>query len=216
MSEKAKNLSAEVKDSLGYLFFKNPVLVCGLVIGQLAAGCANLQNAAALSVTYFFVVVPVLVLASLIGKKLPEWAKIVFYMLVAAAMLVPAYFICGSFSATIFDSAGIYPALLAVSTVPVVYSHKFAERQSVSKAFFNGVFLALGFALTAIILGAARELFGSGSLWGYKIAESSFPAVKLPFWGFILLGFMAAGVNAARDIFKKPEYAVPQIEEERV
>ena len=75
MTEKAKNLSAEVKDSLGYLLFKNPVLVLGLVIGQLAGGCTNLQNAAALSVTYFFVVVPVLVFASAIGKKLPQWIK---------------------------------------------------------------------------------------------------------------------------------------------
>ena len=215
MSEKAKNLSAEIKDSLGYLFFKNPVLVCGLVIGQLAAGCTNLQNGAALSVTYFFVVVPVLVFASAVGKKLPEVLKTVLYMLVAALMLVPAYFICGGFSATIFDSAGIYPALLAVSTVPVVYSRKFAEKQNLSKAFFNGVFLALGFAFTALILGGAREFFGSGSLWGYKLAEASFPAVKLPFWGFILLGFMAAGINAARDFFKKPEYIVPHYEEEK-
>ena len=216
MSEKAKNLSAEIKDSLGYLFFKNPVLVCGLVIGQIAAGCTNLQNGAALSVTYFFIVVPVLVFASVIGKRLPEVLKIVSYMLLAAIMLVPAYLICRSFSATIFDSAGIYPALLAVSTVPVAYSNKFAEKQNLSKAFFNGVFLSLGFALTAIILGGAREFFGSGSLWGYKLAEASFPAVKLPFWGFILLGFMAAGINAARDIFKKPEYVVPEIEEEKV
>ena len=214
MSEKHKNLSAEIKDSLGYLFFKNPVLVCGLVFGQLVAGCTNLQNGAALSVTYFFVVVPVLVFASAVGRKLPEILKTILYVLVAALMLVPAYFICKSFSATIFDSLGIYPALLAVSTVPVTYSQKFAEKQSILKAFFNGVFLALGFALTALILGAAREFFGSGSLWGFRLAEASFPAVKLPFWGFILLGFMATGVNATRDIFNKPEYTVPQTGEE--
>lgn len=215
MTEKAKNLSAEVKDSLGYLFFKNPVLVVGLVIGQLAAGCTNLTNAAALSVTYFFIIVPVLIFAASVGKKLPQWIKVVFYMMIAALMLLPAYFISKGFSATIFDSAGIYPALLAVSTVPVVYSEKMAEKQTVSKAFFNGVFIALGFAITAFVLGAAREFFGSGSLWGFKIAEASFPAVKLPFWGFILLGFMAAGVNGAREIFKKPEYEIPAAEEEK-
>lgn len=216
MSEKAKNLSAEIKNSLGYLFFKNPVLVVGLVIGQLAAGDTTLQNGTALSIAYFFIVVPVLVFASAVGKKLPEWSKLVCYMAISALMLFPAYFICRGFSATIFDSAGIYPALLAVSTVPVVYSEKFAEKQSVLKAFLNGVFLALGFALVALFLGAAREFFGSGSLWGYKLAEASFPAVKLPFWGFILLGFMAAGVNGIRETVKKPEYEVPNSGEEKV
>lgn len=213
MSEKTKKLSAEIKDSLGYLFFKNPVLVAGLVIGQLAAGCTTVQNGAALSVAYFFIVVPVLVFASAVGGKLPVWARTVAYMVISSLMLLPSYFISGSFSATIFDSVGIYPALLAVSTVPVVYSEKFAGKQNVSKAFFNGVFLALGFALTAMILGSAREFFGSGSLWGYKIAEASFPAVKLPFWGFILLGFMAAAVNGIRELLKKPEYEIPKDEE---
>ena len=77
MSEKAKNLSAEIKDSLGYLFFKNPVLVAGLVIGQLAAGCTTMQNGAALSVTYFLIVVPVLVFSATVGKNLPAWARVI-------------------------------------------------------------------------------------------------------------------------------------------
>lgn len=195
----------ELKESLSYIFFRNPVLVLGLVIGQLAAGDTSLKNGAALSVTYFFIVVPVLLLASLIGKKLPTWSKAVFYALFSAAMLVPPYFLCASLSATIFDSLGIYPALLAVSTVPIVYASKFAENQKPLSALLNGICISLGFALTAIVLGAAREFFGSGSLWGFKIAEAAFPSVKLPFWGFIFLGFLAAFVNLIKDFVKKPE-----------
>ena len=79
------------------------------------------------SVTYFFVVSGVLVFASLFGKKLPGWLKVVLYAIVGSLMLVPSYFISAGISATIFDSVGIYPALLAVSTVPIVYSEKIAE-----------------------------------------------------------------------------------------
>ena len=204
-----------LKESLAYIFFKNPVLVLGIVIGQLAAGDTNLQNGAALSVTYFFIVVPVLVFASVIGKKLPEWLCPVCYALLSAVMLVPSYFICGTFSATIYDSAGIYPALLAVSTVPIVFSSKFAEKQNPAEALVSGICLAAGFGLTAIILGAAREIFGSGSLWGIKITEAIFPSVKLPFWGFILLGFMAAILNLIKDLIKKPE-EIAAGEEEKV
>ncbi|MBR2041315.1 MAG: hypothetical protein IJ945_02980 [Oscillospiraceae bacterium] len=192
-----------VSESLQYIFFKNPVLVLGLVLGQLAAGDTTLQNGAALSVTYVLIVVPVLVFASVIGKKLPDWLRVVSYTVLAALMLVPAYFICGSFSATIFDSLGIYPALLAVSTVPVVFASKIAEKQSAGEAALTGLCIGIGFAVTALILGGAREFFGNGSLWGIKFAEAVYPAVKLPFWGFILLGFMAAGVSAASDFFRK-------------
>ncbi len=212
MNETKEKLN--IRDSLSYIFFKNPVLILGLVIGQLAAGDTSLQNGAALSVTFLFIAVPVLVFASVIGKKLPEWLRPVSYALLSAAMLVPSYFICGTFSATIYDSMGIYPALLAVSTVPIVFSSKFAEKQNAAAALLNGLCLALGFAVTALILGGARELFGNGSLWGIKLAEASFPAAKLPFWGFILLGFMAAIVNLIKDIVRKSEEA-QGIEEEK-
>ncbi len=212
MTENKEKLN--IKDSLAYIFFKNPVLVLGLVIGQLAAGDATLQNGAALSVTYLFIVVPVLVFASVIGGKLPQWLKVVSYAMVASLMLIPAYFVCSGFSATIFDSAGIYPALLAVSTVPVVFASKIAENQTPAAAAVNGLCIGIGFALVALILGGAREFFASGSLWGYKFAESVYPAVKLPFWGFILLGFMAAGINGAAELFKKGEEKANGEEEE--
>lgn len=212
MSENKEKMN--LKESLAYIFFKNPVLVLGLVIGQLAAGDTSLQNGAALSITYLFIIVPVLVFASVIGKKLPQWLRVVSYTLLAALMLVPAYIVCGSFSATIFDSAGIYPALLAVSTVPVVFASKIAENQKPAEAALNGLCLAAGFALTALILGAAREFFANGSLWGYKFADAVYPAVKLPFWGFILLGFMAAGINGTAELVKSRKEKTKAGEEE--
>lgn len=195
----------DIKSALSYIFIKNPILVLGLVIGQLAAGDTNLQNGAALSVTFLFVSVPVIVFASAFGKKLPAWTKPVCYALLAAVMLVPAYFISGTFSATIFDSAGIYPAILAVSTVPIVFSNKIAEKMRPSDAFITGLCVFAGFALTALFLGAFREFFGNGSLWGIRILEKgTFPSLRLPFWGFIILGFMAAAVNFIKDILGKP------------
>ena len=196
-------MKTEIKKSLEYIFVKNPVLVLGLVIGQLAAGDISLQNAAALSVTFFFITVPVMLFASTLGKKIPSGINFVCYALLSAVMLVPAYFVSGSFSATILDSAGIYPALLAVSTVPIIYSSKIAEKQTPAKAILNGVCITAGFVFTAVILGAAREFLGNGSLWNVKFSEAYYPAAKLPFWGFIFLGFMAAMLNWVKELVVK-------------
>ena len=201
-----------LKSSLGYVFFSNPVLVGGLVIGQLAAGATTLQNGVALTITFLFVTLPVLIFAAACGKHLPQWSKIIVYMLISGVMLFPAYFVCRSISPTILDSVGIYMPLLAVSTVPAVYSARFSEKHRVTRAVLDGVFLSLGFGLVAVVLGGAREFFGNGSLWGVKLAQNTFPAVNLPFWGFILLGFMAAGVSGLRIVLKRPDY-VPPVEE---
>ncbi len=204
MTENVKK--PNIKEGLVHIFAKNPVLVLGLVIGQLAAGDTTLQNGVALSVAFFFITTASILFSSFFGKNLPDWLLPVCCAAVSSVMLAPAYFISGTFSATIFDSLGIYPALLAVSTLPIVYSSKFAKDQEPLDALINAIGISLGFAFTAIILGGAREIFGSGSLWGIKIWETgSFPAVKLPFWGFILLGFMAAILNIVRESFKKTE-----------
>lgn len=195
------------KDSLAHVFFSNPVLVGGLVIGQLSAGDTSLQTGVALTVTFLFVTVPVLVFAAAAGKLLPHWLRIVTYMLISGGMLFPAYLVCRGISPMVFDSVGIYLPLLAVSTIPTAYSVKYSEKHDVPKAFMDGIALSLGFGAVALILGAGREFFGYGTLWGMKITENSFPAISLPFWGFILLGFMAAGVAGVRILFKKPEYA---------
>ncbi len=200
-------------DSLDFVLFSNPILVGGLVIGQLAAAATSLQNGVALTITFLFVTLPVLVFSSAFGKRIPKWSRIIVYMLVSAIMLFPSYLVCRSISSTILDSVGIYLPLLAVSTVPATYSTKFSENKKVPAAILDGIFLSVGFGLVAVILGGARELFGSGSLWGVKLMQSTFPAVELPFWGFILLGFMAAGVEALRSPLKKLNHALPHDEE---
>lgn len=203
-----------LKGSLDYIFFANPVLAGGLVIGELAAGAANLQSGVALAITFLFVTMPVLLFAAAVGKFLPKWSRIMVYMLISGAMLLPSYFACRSISATVLDSVGIYLPLLAVSTVPALYSMQVSEKHDLPKAFFDGLFISLGFGLAAVFLGGIREIIGFGSLWGVKFSENSFSAVRLPFWGFILLGFMAAGVSAVRALLKKPDYEEPVSEGE--
>ena len=74
MTETKEKISA--KDSFTHVFFSNPVLVGGLVIGQLAAGDTSLQTGVALTITILFVTVPVLVFAAALGKNLPRWLRI--------------------------------------------------------------------------------------------------------------------------------------------
>lgn len=65
---------------------------------------------------------------------------------------------------------------------------------------------AAGFALAACAVGALRELLGKGTLMG-RPAEGmpfSVPAVLLPFAGFLIVGFLAAGIQKLRHFLNKP------------
>lgn len=213
MSEE-RNFKSLFREKADHLFFSNPVLVAGLVIGQVAAGAKSLQCAVALSITFLYITVPVLVFASVIGKRLPQVLRVVSYVLISGLMLYPSIAVCKAISPNLVDSVGIYLPLLAVTTVPVAYSAKFSERHDLVTAALDSFFLSVGFAIAAVVIGSIREIIGAGTIWGIKVSSISFPSALLPFAGFILMGFLGAGIAGIRILMGKPEYKGFSVREE--
>lgn len=56
---------------------------------------------------------------------------------------------------------------------------------------------ALGYAAVIIPVGALREMIGSSTIWGANIkVPMAFPAILMPFGGFLFLAFFAAALKA--------------------
>ena len=185
------------------VFSSNPVLVSGLVLGPVVMCASSLKNAAALSIAFALIIIPVLLFASTAGRALPAPARIPAYVLLAAAMLIPIEMLVSYISPIIFDALGIYLPLLAVNSVVVAYTGRAAEKEGPAAALMDGVFFSLGFALAVGLLGLVREFLGSGSLWGVAVSDFKASAALLPFSGFILLGFMAAAIQGIKGLVKK-------------
>lgn len=193
-------------ESFRKILFSNPVLVGGMVLGEIVIGATSLQNAVALSVTFAIVTIPVLLLAPLVAHFVPKTWRILCYALVSMSMLFTAQAAVAPISPTIFDSLGIYLPLLALNTVVVAYSRLISEEKSAAFNLLDGVCFSLGFLIVAVLIGGIRELFGSGTLWGHVILQRKASALKLPFAGFLLAGFLAAGIEGLRILFHAKPY----------
>jgi len=121
-------------------------------------------------------------------------------------MLFTAQAAVAPISPTIFDSLGIYLPLLALNTVVVAYSRLISEEKSAVFNLLDGVCFSLGFLIVAALIGGARELLGNGSLWGYAILQRKASALALPFSGFLIAGFLAAGIEGLRILFHAKPY----------
>ncbi|MFZ4703204.1 MAG: Rnf-Nqr domain containing protein, partial [Candidatus Methylumidiphilus sp.] len=85
----------------------------------------------------------------------------------------------------------------------------YASRQPVPEAAMDGLMMGLGFTLALVVLGAAREILGAGTLFANAsllLGESfawletvliekyrGFLLMALPPGGFLMLGFILAG-----------------------
>ena len=93
--------------------------------------------------------------------------------------------------------AGIYLALTAANSIIALHCEKLAVKTDLRHAFFDSVATALGYAAVIIPVGALREMIGSSTIWGANIkVPMTFPAILMPFGGFLVLAFFAAALKA--------------------
>ncbi|NCC86404.1 MAG: hypothetical protein EOM05_00855 [Clostridia bacterium] len=203
-----KNEKISFKEEIfSEVIVKNPVLVSTIGLCPVVAICTSLKSAVALSIiTYLTMIFSQIISASFL-KYCPQWARVALYTLSGMVIVAPSMLLLEKVSPENMIALGIYLPLLAINPLITRQCERVAVKSTVKQAAINAVGCATGYAAVLLITGFLRELFGSGTLWGFRVF--SFPtatALTNPFGGFIVIGFMAA---LLRWYFKKidPEYA---------
>lgn len=179
------------------VFGRNIVLVGGYMLPYIIMPNVSLKTAVALTIAMLFSVVCGLAAAHLL-EKTALWARYILVALAALGGVALSRFVIRFISTEIFDTLGIYLPLMAVNSIVVLYTARRAEGGTPLRTAAVGAATVAGFGLVACAVGAVRELLLAGSLWGVPVASISFPAANTVFFGFILLAFFGAGIQAAR------------------
>ena len=142
----------------GFLW-RNPVLNIGLGVPFAVICSTSMKNAACISIAMLFTCIPVFLLASLAAKYIPQWLRMPVYALVSAAALIPAHAVAVKINPALFDSLGIYFALMAMN--PAVLIPALSHRISDEKPWFallHALCYTLGFALVMFGIALIRDV----------------------------------------------------------
>ncbi len=193
------NNNVSFRDMLvkGALIF-NPVLIQLVGLCPVVAASTSLAGSVALSAALCLELTATCVIASALFKKIPRWVRVPLYLIIGLALICPIlWFIETKTLINISLGMKIYIPLVAINSVTAVHCEQFAVKNSVKLAFFDAAAVSIGASVVMIIVGAIREIFGSGSLAGVKLElPVIFSGMAMPFGCLILLGFMAAGLRA--------------------
>lgn len=186
----------------------NPVLIQLVGLCPVVAASTSLTSAAALSLALCADLIVTCVIASALFKKIPRWVRVALYLVIGLVMICPVLWFAET--KTLMNlSLGvkIYLPLVAINSVTAVHCEQFAVKNDVKPAFFDAAAVGIGGSIICILVGAIREVFGSGSLAGVKLElPVVFKGMAMPFGCLILLGFMAAGLKAFV-AYKYPQYS---------
>ena len=194
MSDKVSN----TKVLRAGLIDENPTFIQLLGMCPTLAVTTSLINAIGMGLSATFVLICSNFVISLVRKIIPSKIRIASYVVVIAAFVSVIEMLLKAYIPSLSKSLGLFIPLIVVNCIILARAESFASKNKPIPSAFDGLGMGLGFTVGLSVLGAVREIIGSGSILGFKILEGTFqPAIMfiLPPGAFIVLGIVLAVIN---------------------
>ncbi|MBQ9083134.1 MAG: hypothetical protein IJY28_06520 [Clostridia bacterium] len=211
MSNRSKHILRGIRGALTRnVLYYNPVLTWALGICTIVAAATTLQNGWILSQVFAMTMIPVCVLSGAFGGRIPRYLRAAAVPLLSALFYTAAILILRQKYGDWTTLFRYFLPLIAVNSLILSRGVRYAPRQSVLVALLDSVTCAIGFGATACTVGLVRGMLADGLLMGKQIHMAG-----VPFFGFLVLGFLAALARAGRLYYEKRAKAARLYAEKR-
>ncbi|MGW8321759.1 MAG: electron transport complex subunit RsxE [Thermodesulfobacteriota bacterium] len=150
-----------------------------------------------------FVLVFSNVIVSMLRNVIPNKVRIACYIVVIATFVVVTELVMQAYTYPLYEALGIFIPLIVVNCIILGRAEAFAGKNPVLLSAADGLGIGLGFTLSLTFLGALREIFGSGTLFGQAVMGAHFEPfafmVQAP-GAFVCLGILLGLMNIVEAI----------------
>ena len=153
---------------------ENPIAVQVLGICSALAVTTQLKPAVVMALSVTVVVVLSNVVVSLLRNTIPSRIRIIVQLVIVSLMVILVDQFLKAFVYDVSKQLSVFVGLIITNCIVMGRLEAFALANKPLPSLLDGIGNGLGYAVILIILGFIRELFGQGSLWGYKIMPESF------------------------------------------
>ena len=150
---------------------ENPITVQVLGICSCLAVTAQLKPAVVMAVSVTVVVALANLIISLIRKTIPPRIRIIVQLVVVSMLVVLVDQVLKAYLYDVSKQLSVFVGLIITNCIVMGRLEAFAMSHSPLESLCDGVGNGLGYSVILVSLGFIRELFGSGSLWGYPVCE---------------------------------------------
>ena len=147
------------------LWKNNPALVQLLGLCPLLAVTGSVVNAAGLGLATTFVVLCSNTVVSMVRSVVPDAVRLPTFVMIIAAAVTCTQLLMQAFTYELYQILGIFLPLITTNCLILGRADAFACKNPVPQAAYDGLMMGLGFAAVLLLLGALRELIGTGALF---------------------------------------------------
>lgn len=193
------------------LWKNNPGLVQLLGLCPLLGTSNSTVNALGLAIATALVLICSNAAVSLIRNAVTNAVRLPAFVMIIAALTTCIELLMQAFTYELFQILGIFIPLITTNCVILGRAEAFAAKNSLVRSSYDGLMMGVGFGLVLVIIGATRELLGTGMLftnmhllfgsiaehWQVVVFEDykGFLLAILPPGAFLVLGLLIALKN---------------------
>jgi H+/Na+-translocating ferredoxin:NAD+ oxidoreductase subunit E len=129
---------------------------------------------------------------------IPPQVRIPCFVVLIASFVTVVQLCMEAFVYDLYQALGIFIPLIVVNCIILGRAEAFASRNSLLPALADGAGMGVGFTLALFVLGAVREVLGSGALFGQALFGAAYQPLLLlilPPGAFLALGLLLAAMN---------------------
>lgn len=191
------------------LWSNNIVFSQGIALCPLLAVTSTASNGLGMGLATTSVMVVCSALIACLRALIPQEIRIPVFVVLIAMIVTLVDLVMNAWLHEMHKVLGLFIPLIVTNCAILGRAEAYASRQAVAPAAFDGLMMGLGFTVALVLLGACREILGSGTLFAQASAllGSSFAWLEttliapyrgfllmaLPPGGFLVLGFLLAG-----------------------
>lgn len=151
----------------------NPITVQVLGICSALAVTAQLKPALVMAISVTVVVALANVIISLLRNTIPNRIRIIVQLVVIAALVILVDQVLKAFVYDVSKQLSVFVGLIITNCILMGRLEAFALGNKPWQSFLDGIGNGAGYGAILIIVGTVREVFGSGTLLGYRIFPES-------------------------------------------
>ena len=191
---------SNVKVLFNGIIKENPVFVLLLGMCPTLGTTSSAINGLGMGLATTFVLVASNVVIALIKNMIPDKGRIPAFIVVIATFVTVVEMAMQAYLPALYESLGLFIPLIVVNCIVLGRAEAYAAKNTVFSSMFDGLGMGLGFSMALTLLGATRELLGTGKVFSLSVFPENYGMLLfvLAPGAFIALGYLIAVFNKLR------------------
>ncbi len=176
---------------------ENPTFVLLLGMCPTLGTTTSAINGLGMGLATTFVLLCSNTVISLLKRVIPDMVRIPSFIVIIATFVTVLQMLLQAYVPSLYESLGLFIPLIVVNCIVLGRAEAFAAKNSPIDSLFDGIGMGLGFTMALTLLGAVREILGSGKIFGLQMWSEEYGclAFVLAPGAFLALGYLVAIIN---------------------